>query len=100
MRISDWSSDVCSSDLPILLVPPNAEPKPDSYRRIVVPLDGSCWAESVLPVATRLARAADAELVLAHIVPRPELTVLRPLELEAQLMPQRVVARKAATAGT
>jgi len=43
-----------------------------SYRRILVPLDGSPRAESVLPVATRLARAHGAELILAHVVPRPE----------------------------
>lgn len=42
------------------------------YRRLLVPLDGSCRAESVLPVATRLSRATGAELILAHIVPRSE----------------------------
>lgn len=57
----------------LLLVPVD---RPDgetiSYRRILVPLDGSPRAESVLPVATRLARAHDAELILAHAVPRLE----------------------------
>src|SRR3546814_11969853 len=28
MRISDWSSDVCSSDLPVLRRPPETEPPP------------------------------------------------------------------------
>src|SRR3546814_9836399 len=67
---------------------------------MVVPRDWSVLAESGLPVATRLARAADAELVLAHIVPSPELTVIRPLELEDQLLRQRVVERNDATART
>ncbi|MGZ8359824.1 MAG: universal stress protein [Allosphingosinicella sp.] len=43
-----------------------------SYRRILVPLDGSPRAESVLPVAARLARAHGAELILAHVVPTLE----------------------------
>lgn len=42
------------------------------YRRLLVPLDGSVRAESVLPFAVRIARAHGAELVLAHVVPQPE----------------------------
>jgi len=42
-------------------------------RRILVPLDCSPRAECVLPLATGLARAHGAELVLAHVVPEPEL---------------------------
>jgi len=83
---------------PILLVPSCARLAPASYRRIVVPLDGSCWAESVLPMAARLAKAADAELLLAHVVPNPELTEIRPLEPEDLLLRQHVVERNEATA--
>ena len=42
-------------------------------RRILVPLDCSPRAECVLPLATALARAHDAELILAHVVPEPEI---------------------------
>lgn len=77
----------------ILLVPVEATAGPLGYRRIVVPVDGSCWAESVLPLAVRLARANDAELVLAHVVPAPELTETRPFEPEDLLLRQRVVER-------
>ena len=42
-------------------------------RRILVPLDCSPRAECVLPVATALVRAHDAELILAHVVPEPEI---------------------------
>lgn len=42
-----------------------------TYKRIVLPLDGSQRAECVLPVATKLARAHDAELVLVHVVAQP-----------------------------
>lgn len=55
-----------------------------SYRRILVPLDGSPRAESVIPVATRIARAHDAELILAHVVPRAEIVEDVPLESQAR----------------
>lgn len=42
-------------------------------RRVLLPLDCSPRAECVLPVATALARAHDAELILAHVVPEPEM---------------------------
>lgn len=42
-------------------------------RRILVPLDCSPRAECVLPLATALAHAHDAELILAHVVPEPEI---------------------------
>jgi nucleotide-binding universal stress UspA family protein len=44
-----------------------------TYRRLLVPLDGSQRAECVLPIAASLARAHDAQLALAHIVRRPEM---------------------------
>jgi nucleotide-binding universal stress UspA family protein len=43
------------------------------YRRILVPLDGSQRAECALPLATTLARFHEAQLLLAHIVRRPEI---------------------------
>src|SRR3546814_20568162 len=84
MRISDWSSDVCSSDL--------------SYQRILVPLDGSRWAESVLPLAARIARAANAEILLAHVVPAPEMIEARPLEMEDKELRQSLIERHAQAA--
>jgi nucleotide-binding universal stress UspA family protein len=55
----------------VLLVPP-VSPVPDkvSYRRILVLLDGSARAESVLPVAVRIAEDHGGELALATVVPR------------------------------
>jgi nucleotide-binding universal stress UspA family protein len=55
----------------VLLVPPvqGAAGTP-CYRRVLVPLDGSPRAESVLPVAIRIARAQGSELVLATAVPQ------------------------------
>src|SRR5664280_2478234 len=65
----------------VLLVPPSApEARIVHYRRLLVPLDGSSRAESTLPLALRLAKAEGAELLLAHVVPVPELTEVGPLE--------------------
>ncbi|MBO6767457.1 MAG: universal stress protein [Erythrobacter sp.] len=52
----------------LLLVPPQARVAP-TYRRILVPVDGSPRAESVIPVALIIARAHGAELILVHVVP-------------------------------
>jgi nucleotide-binding universal stress UspA family protein len=81
---------------PILIVPDVAVPDlVPHYRRILVPLDGSAWSESALPMAVRVARAADAELVLVHVVPAPELIETDPLEAEDLELRNRVVARNA-----
>ncbi len=79
-----------------LLVVPSGRPGTDgvaSYRRILVPLDGSRRAESVLPLARRLGAAHGAELVLAHVVPVPELTEVCPLSGEDIELRERVVRR-------
>lgn len=40
------------------------------YRRLLVPLDGSVLAESVLPVVQRIARLGDASVILLHVLER------------------------------
>jgi len=62
------------------------------YRRILVPLDGSPRAESVLPVATRIAAFHKAELLLVHVIPIPEITRTGPLDAEGADLERRVVA--------
>jgi len=52
------------------------------YKRILVPLDGSRRAECVLPFASRLAAAHEAELVLVHVVPQAEMIQRRPFSPE------------------
>lgn len=83
----------------ILLVPSgvDADPTP-RYQRVLVPVDGSPWAESVLPLAVRLAKANGAELILTHVVPAPELTETGPLEPEDIQLRARVVERNERTA--
>lgn len=53
-----------------------------SYRRILVPLDGSARAESSLPIAQVLGRGADVEFLLAHVVAAPDIMPAEPPEPE------------------
>jgi nucleotide-binding universal stress UspA family protein len=46
---------------------------PASYGKVLIPVDCSKRAEWAVWLATALARAARAEVVLAHVVPWPEL---------------------------
>jgi nucleotide-binding universal stress UspA family protein len=43
------------------------------YQRLLVPLDGSWRAESVLPLASVLAQSCTAQLQIAHVVSQPEM---------------------------
>lgn len=82
--------------VPMLLVPPASAINPGvvpSYRRILVPIDGSAWAASALPTATRLAKANGAELILAHVVPTPELTEIAPYSAADLELRDRVLER-------
>lgn len=63
------------------------------YRRILVPLDGSQRAEHVLPAATALAREHHADLLLAHVVVRPELIQRMPLNAEERALADQIVER-------
>lgn len=63
------------------------------YRRLLVPVDGSSRAESVLPCAIRLAEAAQAELLIACAIPVPELIEPGPLEPDDIELRERVVRR-------
>jgi nucleotide-binding universal stress UspA family protein len=68
---------VARVDSSVLVIPAHtadARPAGDlRLRRIFVPLDCSPRAECVVPLAVALARAHDAELILAHVVPEPEM---------------------------
>jgi len=63
------------------------------YRRIMVPLDGSARAESVLPIAARLATAHEADMLVVHVTPAPELTRVGPLTAQDLELEQCVIAR-------
>lgn len=55
----------------LLIVPPGPA-RDASYRRIMVPLDGSARGDAVLPIARRIARSHGAALVLVHVVSKLE----------------------------
>lgn len=76
----------------LLLVPATSAAKEDvRYRRILIPLDGSSRAESVIPLATRIGKSEGAEVLLVHIVPVPEFTRTGPLDAEGSELERRVV---------
>jgi nucleotide-binding universal stress UspA family protein len=62
-----------SAEVPVLMVRAREEDlevdwrEPMACGRILVPLDGSSLAEQILPVATKLARAVGAQLVLFQV---------------------------------
>lgn len=54
--------------IPVLLIQPAAgKQAPFACRRILVPLDGTGPSEAALPVASALAAACGAEVLLAHV---------------------------------
>ncbi len=63
------------------------------YQRLLVPLDGSRRAGATLPLATALAEAHQAELVLVHVVNKPEMARHMPLTLEDEELMNRFVER-------
>lgn len=63
------------------------------YRRLLVPLDGSQRAECVLPLATTLARSHESQLLLAHLVSKPEIPRRAPLTQEEIELVDRITER-------
>jgi len=78
----------------ILMIPEDAAlAKDQHYRRIMVPLDGSARAEAALPMATVLANAEGAELLLCYVMPDPGLTEFGVKDPEAERLHDLVVKR-------
>lgn len=75
-----------------------ADPEPEHYRRILVPLDGSLRAEHVLPTANALAERHGATLLLAHVVGVPRAIQRMPLTGEAAALLERARVQHAAQA--
>jgi nucleotide-binding universal stress UspA family protein len=63
------------------------------YQRLLVPLDGSRRAGATLPMAAALAQAHQAELLLVHVVKKPEMARLMPLTHEDEELMNRFVER-------
>ena len=83
--------------LSILLIPAY-QPAADElsglhYRRILVPLDGSQRAECVIPLVTALASGHGSQLLLAHVVRKPELPRRAPPSKEDQALADAITER-------
>ena len=68
------------------------------YRRILLPLDGSQRAECVLPAASSLARSHEAQILLTHVVRRPEMLRRTPATRGDIELADRIVQRNRAEA--
>ena len=83
--------------LSILLVPAyqpaSSELTGLRYGRILVPLDGSQRAECVLPLVMALAREQGSQVLLAHVVRRPELPRRAPASREDQALADQITER-------
>lgn len=88
---------VARTDSSILVVPAYAagaaHAAPLRFGKILLPLDCSPRAECVLPFAAALAREHGAELLLAHIVPEPELPRRMPPSSEDVALVRRLTER-------
>ncbi|MEO8457252.1 MAG: universal stress protein [Chloroflexota bacterium] len=82
-----------TSDVPVLLVHARREttPRITGIECILVPIDGSEASEAVVPIASDLANALEASLLLARIVPSVQLTRLLANDIRAHL--ERVAER-------
>jgi nucleotide-binding universal stress UspA family protein len=63
------------------------------YLNIIVPLDGSRRAEWVIPIAMKLVTNYHASLLLAHVVPKPEMPSYLPLLLDEIELSNRIIER-------
>jgi nucleotide-binding universal stress UspA family protein len=61
------------------------------FRRLLVPLDGSSYAESVLPFAINIASYQHGEVVLAHVIPDSGITHIEPLNSEGLALEQHIL---------
>ena len=68
------------------------------YRRMLLPVDGSQRADGVLPLGTTLAHSHEAQILLAHIVRRPEMPRRTPPTDEDVELADRIVERNRAEA--
>ncbi len=82
------------SQASILRVPTvGARRKGGGYARILVPIDGSARAESVLPRAVRLASAENSELMLCYVTPPPGVAEIGVSDDEAIALRKQVTER-------
>jgi len=62
-----------------------------SYKRLLLPLDGSQRAEHILPAAIQLTRSHGSQLLLVHVVRKPEMPRRRPLTEEETKLINKII---------
>ena len=77
---------------------PEAPPGAPRFAKILLPLDCSPRAECTVPLATEIAAAHQSELILAHVVPEPELARRMPPSEEDLNLVAQLTQRNRATA--
>lgn len=103
--VSGTAHKVISRSPVSVLIVPTSESAPGNavarqpYKRILVGLDGSRRGEWALGPASILARAAAAELVLAHVVQIPEI-VEEPLSVELHTAAEHLIQLNTHAAAT
>lgn len=65
-----------------------------AYKRLLVPVDGSRRAECALNVAVTIARTHEADLLLGHVVTKPEMPSRVPLSTEDNALLERFTERR------
>jgi nucleotide-binding universal stress UspA family protein len=69
------------------------------YQHVLAPLDGSARAECVLPLAAALTRVPDTQVLLVHVVQRPQMPRRTPPSREDSELADRLVERNFTEAG-
>jgi nucleotide-binding universal stress UspA family protein len=89
--------------MPMMIVRAHTSPTVDMmqmrYRRVLVPLDGSRRAECALPLAKRLADFHNSQLLLVHVVTRPEIPRHTPSSEEERQLIDRLTELNRTRAG-
>jgi nucleotide-binding universal stress UspA family protein len=91
------------TNIPILVVPQSGFLLNDGttktcYQNILIPLDGSQRAECTLPVASFLAQTCQSQLILAHVVRKPEMPRHAPLTPQETDLTEQIVESNRAEA--
>ncbi|OGO19623.1 MAG: hypothetical protein A2Z14_19640 [Chloroflexi bacterium RBG_16_48_8] len=63
------------------------------YKKLLIPLDGSSRAECTLPLVASLAEFHKAQVILTHVVRRPELPGRAPPSYEESMLADQLIER-------
>lgn len=82
-----------STRIPLLVLRTDGKmgESPTCYRKILVPLDGSQRAEYALPLAAQFAQICDAQILLAHVIHKPEMPRRAPPHPEDTELMERLI---------